>query len=91
MPMTSAPNSFNQIDSHEPLKPVCPVTSTFLPRKAESSEMLIILDSYVYLIFFANIVVFYDTTKCFDEKEHTMAKKHSKCRLVEIQYKSNWV
>ena len=29
-PCTSAPSANNHSQSHEPLKPVCPVTSTFL-------------------------------------------------------------
>ena len=29
-PITSAPNSFSQIASHDPLNPVCPVTKTLL-------------------------------------------------------------
>ena len=32
-PITSAPTSCNKKASHEPLKPVCPVTKTFLPAK----------------------------------------------------------
>ena len=30
-PVTEAPSIFSQIVSHEPLKPVCPVTKTFFP------------------------------------------------------------
>ncbi len=45
MPVTFAPKSVNQVTSHDPLNPVCPVT-------------IILLFLNIFLFFFINLIRF---------------------------------